>query len=287
MRTSELHDFIASHSALRANVRRGIDAPNFESCDRLGGLGTGFTVIDHSLPWQGWPVGAMTEIMTEGTGRGELSLLLPAMARCSVAKRQIVCIGAPHPIFAASLEQAGIDTTRVTQVHASASERRAARGPTARGPTLRGPLDVLWSAEQTLKSGTAGMVMVWTHQCAPDALRRLNLAVLNRDTVMIHFRDRESLTQASPAWVRLTLTADARSVYLHVIKCRGRLTASPVITLDRTQVQAKLYEQINANRLLDHITRFGVSTAAAPIATTVATTSTTLMSRSPSLIADH
>src|SRR4051812_39379662 len=42
---------------------------------------TGFADFDALLPGGGWPVGAITELMPETYGIGELSLLLPALAK--------------------------------------------------------------------------------------------------------------------------------------------------------------------------------------------------------------
>jgi hypothetical protein len=248
MTTPVLRDLIAAHPTLRASVRHDVGATGADRSDVPPGVSSGFAAIDRYLPWQGWPKRGMTELMTEGTGRGELSLLLPAMAQRSKDKRQIVCIGAPHAMFAPGLEQAGIDPLRVNQLPIQGSSQTGTRGQ----------LDALWSAEQTLKSGTAGMLLLWTRHCPPDALRRLQLAALDHDTVMIHFRERESMTHASPAWVRMALTADAQTLRLQVLKCRGHLMTRPLITLDRAQVQTKVYAQIAANRVLDQVTRFGV-----------------------------
>ena len=42
---------------------------------------TGFDVLDRHLPGGGWPATGLTEILTEHYGIGELSLLMPALAR--------------------------------------------------------------------------------------------------------------------------------------------------------------------------------------------------------------
>ncbi|MBP6531496.1 MAG: hypothetical protein KA260_15345, partial [Burkholderiales bacterium] len=74
---------IESDSLLRNHVQRGASAGVALGADETTGPGiaTSFAVLDAFLPWRGWPVGAMTEIMTDTTGCGEMSLLLPAMAR--------------------------------------------------------------------------------------------------------------------------------------------------------------------------------------------------------------
>ena len=194
----------------------------------------------------------MTEIMTDVTGRGELSLLLPAMARISEAKRQLVCIGAPHVLFSPALEQAQIDPARVTQIDTSTIANIKTVRP-------KPNVDALWSAEQVLKSGTAGMVLLWTRECSPEALHRLHLSVLGKDTVVFHFRSTTSVTQRSPAWLRLTLTGDAQRIRLQVLKCRGHLMTRPLIEIERALVQPRLFAQLAADRFMDNVTRFGTT----------------------------
>jgi hypothetical protein len=48
----------------------------------LPGVPTGFAELDRELPGGGWPRGGLTEILPLRRGIGELSLLLPALARC-------------------------------------------------------------------------------------------------------------------------------------------------------------------------------------------------------------
>ena len=44
---------------------------------RTDGLATGFTALDRELPDGGWPRGALTELLCDHTGIGELALMLP------------------------------------------------------------------------------------------------------------------------------------------------------------------------------------------------------------------
>ena len=101
-------------------------------------------------------------------GCGELSLLLPAMARLTQQKRPILCIGAPRELFAPALAQTGVDPDYVTQIHSASSSSKHFK-------------ENLWSAEQALRTGLPGMVVLWTpaHSIlTPEILRRLHLASL-------------------------------------------------------------------------------------------------------------
>jgi hypothetical protein len=161
-------------------------------------------------------------------------------------KRPILCIGAPHTLFAPALAQVGIDPTRVTQINPSS--------------TLKHNKENLWSAEQALKTGLPGMVALWspTHgHCLPEALRRLHLATIGRETMLIHFRGASCMSQPSPAWLRFGYAADDTHIRLQVLKCRGRLLTRPLITLDRASVQARLYGHFQATNALNHSIIYG------------------------------
>ncbi len=245
----------ANHAVVRDHVRLGAedlqDAQLNTAAGRANavatGIATSFAVLDAFLPWRGWPVGAMTEIMTDAGGCGELSLVLPAMARLTQEKRPVLCIGAPHTLFAPALTQAGIDASRITQINPSSSAKSSKEN--------------LWSAEQALKTGLPGMVVLWSPanmNCAPETLRRLHLSTLGRETMLIHFRGKSSMSQPSPAWLRFGFAADDAHIRLQVLKCRGRLLTRPLITLDRASVQARLYGQLRAAQKLDQATTFGL-----------------------------
>ena len=235
------NQLVANHAVVRDHVRLGAeDMQDTQHKTVTPGVSTSFAVLDAFLPWHGWPTGAMTEIMTDTVGCGELSLLLPAMARLSQEKRPILCIGAPHALFAPALNQAGIDPARITQINPSSSPKSSKEN--------------LWSAEQALKSGLPGMVVLWSPphmSCAPETLRRLHLSTLGRETMLIHFRGKSSMSQPSPAWLRFGFAADDSHIRLQVLKCRGRLLTRPLITLDRASVQARLYGQLRAAQKLD------------------------------------
>ena len=240
---------VTGNALVRDHVRLGVQDSLHSTglhADAASGVATRFAVLDAFLPWHGWPFGAMTEIMTSTVGCGELSLLLKAMAHLTQEKRPIVCIGAPHVLFAPALIQVGIDPARVTQINSSAVSIKSAK-------------ENLWSAEQALKTGLPGMVVLWSHahsNCTTDVLRRLHLATIGRETMLIHFRGASCMSQPSPAWLRFGYAADDTHIRLQVLKCRGRELTRPLITLDRSAVQAQLYGHFNAaNALSSAVTK--------------------------------
>ena len=69
-------------------------------------LPSGHARLDERLPGGGWPIGALTEIITARPGLGELSLLLPALA-CLSGAHWVALIAPPHPPYALGLAAAG------------------------------------------------------------------------------------------------------------------------------------------------------------------------------------
>ena len=111
------------------------------------------------------------------------------------------------------------------------------------------------------------MVVLWSPaqsygHCPPETLRRLHLAVIERETMLIHFRSKSCMSQPSPAWLRFGYAADDTHIRLQVLKCRGRELTRPLITLDRAAVQARLYGHFQATERLDCVITNGVSATA-------------------------
>ena len=58
------------------------------------GLSTGFAEVDEMLSDEGWPQGALTELLSDETGIGEFSLLLPVLAQLT-AEQGVVLVAPP------------------------------------------------------------------------------------------------------------------------------------------------------------------------------------------------
>ncbi|MDN5850905.1 MAG: translesion DNA synthesis-associated protein ImuA, partial [Nitrococcus sp.] len=104
---------------------------------------SGFPALDAALPGGGWPRGALTEILHEHAGIGELSLLMPALARLSQRDQWIALIAPPYLPYAPALADHGVNLSRLLLIHP--------------GNTT----NALWAVEQTLRSGTCAAVLVW------------------------------------------------------------------------------------------------------------------------------
>jgi hypothetical protein len=79
----------------------------------------------------------------------------------------------------------------------------------------------LWAAEQALKSGACGVVLLWPEQIQTSQLRRLQLAAEQGDCPGILFRSLRTASQGSPAALRLHVRTSPLGLEVEVIKRRG------------------------------------------------------------------
>jgi len=166
-------------------------------------LATGFPELDGMLPTEGWPLGALTEILTEREGVGALQLVMPALARLSREHRWLAWIAPPHIPYAPALVDAGIDLSRVLLVHDRLNR------------------DHLWALEQALRSGASAAVLGWLEHADTTVLRRLQLAAEAGNAWGVLFRPERFAAQSSPAALRLRVKASERGILAEVLKCRG------------------------------------------------------------------
>lgn len=175
------------------------------------GLPTGLAELDTLLQGNGWPQGALTEILSPDTGSGGLRLLLPALAQLSRGERWIVFVAPPYIPYAPALARAGVNLSRLLWVHAQ-------RG-----------VDGLWATEQSLRAGTCAAVLAWPAAADTASLRRLQLAAETGNAVGVLFRPESAVMESSPAALRLRLERDAMGLRVHVLKRRGGWPAGPVL----------------------------------------------------------
>jgi hypothetical protein len=162
---------------------------------------TGWPQLDAALPARGWPNAALTEILLPVDGIGELRLVLPTLARLTQGQRPVVLITPPYLPCAMGWRQHGVNLQRLEIVDAEEKQ-------------------VLWAAEQCLRSGSCAAVLAWPHQADDRSLRRLQVAADTGRALAFVFRDRKHLANASPASLRLEL-GNAPQTAIWVRKCRG------------------------------------------------------------------
>lgn len=186
------------------------------------GLATGYPRLDEHLPGGGWPRHALTEILLDDYGSGELKVLMPALAALS---RGAACddgepgwlawVAPPFQPYPPALEQWGIDLTRVLIIRP------------------RVPAESLWAAEQALGSGNCAAVLLWPERLDNAASRRLQLAAERGRCWGVAFRPARERARPSAAALRLELSPGAQGTDIHLLKNRGgRPAAVPGVIKD-------------------------------------------------------
>ena len=160
---------------------------------------TGLAALDAALPLGGWPENALSEVLVPSDGVGELELLMPTLSRLTRAKKMVVFVAPPYIPYAPALQSREVDLRYLHIVEAE-------------------PKKALWAFEQCLRSGTCAAVVGWPRKVDHHALRRLQVAADTGRALGFALRDTRHAEQASPAALRLEVTADR---VVHVRKCRG------------------------------------------------------------------
>lgn len=164
---------------------------------------TGFGALDAALVG-GWPHPALIEILVDVYGIGELQLLLPLLRTLrSTGNALIVWLNPPYTPNSVAFEQ-----SRLSATHWLANDL-----------TER---DVLWAAEQGLRSSATAAVLAWCSEPTVAGLRRLKLAAASTSSVAIVFRRLRDAAQASPASIRVALRPQGDQLRVEVLKYEGR-----------------------------------------------------------------
>jgi protein ImuA len=191
-------------SSLPAGLWR---ASELAHCHRAGHT-TGFAALDAELPGAGWPHGAVTELLSERPGIGEWRLLAPALRDLTQAGQPVMVIAPPMLPYAPALAAWGIDLRWLSVVMRPVRQRRQARQAAGarggRGLTAE-DRDMLWCAEQALKSACCGAVLAWLPAATPEQIRRLQVAAGGSETLAWVMRRPAAVATASAAPLRLGL----------------------------------------------------------------------------------
>ncbi len=204
---------------------------------------TRFAALDKLLPDGGWPRRALIELLC-ACGVGEMSLLTPVLAPLMHSGQPVVLIEPPHIPYPRALTAHGVIPEQLLVVRA------------------REPAQRLWAIEQTLKSGGAAAVIAWlpegnVRQISFQSLRRLQLAAqgMQRDPGLVFLlRPAAARMAASPAPLRIELTACQRGVALDIFKRRGMPAHSvlhlalPSLPLTKRRIEP-LFEELPAAQI--------------------------------------
>jgi hypothetical protein len=164
---------------------------------------TGIAALDTHLPGGGWPAGALSELLVDTFGIGELSLALPVVARLTQTGRHAALVAPPHVPYAPALAQAGV----------------------ALGCTLvvepETPDEALWAAEQLLRCRAYGAVLLWLAKIRDAELRRLQLAAEAGGSVALLYRPARAAATTTIAALRLKLSRIDGRLQAEILKARG------------------------------------------------------------------
>lgn len=165
-------------------------------------LPTGFGTLDSALCQRGWPLGGGIEVLSDASGMGAMGLFLPVMEALSSEQRWQLFIAPPFTPYAPLLQARGVDINRILLVHPRTRE------------------ELLWSIELALRSGTCSAVFSWlgNESHSYSALRKLQLAAANSDTLSVLFRSHAAAHEHTPALLRLRMCAYRE---VEILKQRG------------------------------------------------------------------
>jgi hypothetical protein len=180
---------------------------------RIKTQASGYAALDAVLPGGGWPVGALTELLPVIDGIGELRLSLPALKALNDAGRRIVFVHPPYTPYPPALLRAHLSLKNILWVSPENDE------------------DARWAAEQTLRTGAAGAVLLWSDTRDDRGLRRLQLAAEAGQALAFLYRAPSARCQSSPAALRMVLKPQENAVRVEIIKARGGHAAAVNIPL--------------------------------------------------------
>ncbi len=175
-------------------------------------ISSGYRELDQQLPHGGWPSSVLTELLLTNPGVGELRLLSSTLTQITQAGKTIVVLAPAHLAIATSLNELGIDMSKVTLIE------------------VEKPADKIWAVEQALKSASFGALLCWLPQARDGHLRRLQLAAAGTQGLTFLFRPLDAQDQSSPAPLRMLCKPLAIGrLSVEIIKRRGPVHVEPII----------------------------------------------------------
>lgn len=166
---------------------------------------TGIPVLSHQLPGGGWPAGALTELLLQQPGIGELRLLQSSLAS------QKLPVALLQPPF--DPQTLGLELPQQQLLWIRNTGKAA---------------DSLWAAEQILRSGSCGAVLLWQQHIRNESLRRLHLAAQCGETLFFLLRPIAAAQDSSPAPLRLALRPAPGGINIEFVKRRGPRRDTPL-----------------------------------------------------------
>jgi cell division inhibitor SulA len=154
--------------------------------------------LDAELPGGGWPCRQVTELLLNAPASGEIRLLMPLLRELTHTGKSVAFIAPPHLPFGPALDAQGLYIEHLLII-----------SPQAHEDPKQSLTDLLWSAEQVLKSGQFEAVVVWCpKQVSPEQLRRLHHAASMSPGAVFICRPLLAQFESSAAPLRISLGND-------------------------------------------------------------------------------
>lgn len=179
---------------------------------------TGFATLNGVLPAGGWPVGALTEIISRQDGIGEVSLTLPAIRQFCRTQRRVIFIDPPFAPDPPALHGRGLSLQLVLWVSTKGEEER------------------IWTARQLLREKATGAVLLWSATGDERNLRKLQLAAEAGQGLCFLFRGTSALKISSPAALRIELSPAMGSLQVNVHKARGGRPGIALVRMPKVRI---------------------------------------------------
>lgn len=195
----------ALDEALRTNVWRADQL----AVSRATTMTSGHAMLDTELPNGGWPRSALVELLVQQHGIGEMQLLKPALAALS-RQQHVAFVQPPYLPHTMAFKAWQLLDKNVLWLRPQSST------------------DALWSAEQILKNGSCGAVVLWQSNVRPESLRRLNLAAQATDTWLWLVRPLAAAADASPSPLRIALRPALGGISVDILKRKGPHCDAPI-----------------------------------------------------------
>jgi protein ImuA len=128
-------------------------------------------------------------------------------------------VAPPHLPFVPALVAQGVAARRLLWFKLPLGPASNAKG---RGASQSASATPLWATEQALRCAPVDAVLAWLPQARSEQLRRLHLAAAEHHKLLFVMRSDQARQDASPAVLRLQLSADAdTTLCVELLKRRG------------------------------------------------------------------
>ncbi len=163
-------------------------------------VSTGYAELDDRLQG-GYPTHGVVEI-SSAVGIGELRLLMPYLKTQS-EHRLCVLINPPEQINSHAFRQLEINHDNLIII------------------THQEPTSALWAAEQALKSGCCGAVLLWQQELEIHQAKRLQVASEQGQCLQFLLKQPQANALSLPISLCLQLTSDSHGVNVMITKRKG------------------------------------------------------------------